>query len=648
MNSSEVTTGLPGPQPKQREVSPAIVVLLVGLLATFMLYLPGTYGPFLHDDRGQITMNHEIKIDALTLENLSHADNKYPSRPLPMMSFAVNYLQCGESPSCYKVTNISLHLATGLALCFLLWSLSLAAARRALFSLPGGLIVAAVLLWLLHPLQVSTTLYVVQRMTIMATLFSVLALGCYVHARFVANTARQRLAWSLTALTCIVPAALSKENFILVIPLALLIEVLLLEGHTRARISRPWLLGLALTIAFFALLWLLAAFPPKRIAAGYLQRDFLPMERLLTEARILWYYVSEIAWPDQARMSLFLDNFTISRSLVNPASTLAAVGGWLLVIALCAGQLLRKPSPVVFGILFFAGCHLLESTVFGLVLAYEHRNYLASLGLLLAATWLVFQWIDHARMRIAVLTLLIALVGWQMAVRVAVWSNETAFVSHLLDERWADSYTTTMELGQYFSSQAGAASVDSMAQLYYQKSNAAYARAAALTSQPTLPLTTLLMRATTPEEALIYWRQLQAIAATSPVTPDVLNAANTMAVCLLSPYCPLAGQEFATYIDALIANPRKNRVSTTLLKRAAGTFYVKIANQTDKGLTLSREAAELGMPEARESYIKNLGYLGRTAEAMAAYERFAAEVELSDERRQRIEDAIAAPGVVMP
>lgn len=638
----------PPQAPKQTDVSPAIVVLLLGLVAAFMLYLPGTYGPFLHDDLGQVAMNPEIKIDALSLENLSHADNKYPSRPLPMMSFALNYLQCGESPSCYKITNIVLHLATGLAIGFLLWSLGRAAARRALFSLPGGVIVAAILLWLVHPLHVSTTLYVVQRMTIMAALFSTLALGCYVQARFVSTTPRQRLLWSLAAMACIVPAALSKENTILVIPLAMLLELLLLDSRTRARISRPWLLGLALTIAFFATLWLLVAFPPRRIANSYLQRDFLPMERLLTESRIAWYYVSEIVWPDQGRMNFFLDHFSLSRSLFDPLTTLAAVIGWLLAIAASTGQLLRKPSLPAFGVLFFVGGHLLESSVFGLVLAYEHRNYLPSLGLLLGAVWAIRELVAHEKARIALYALLVGLVGWQLSVRVTTWSNETAFASHLLDERWERSYGTTMELGQYYSRRAGEAEVESMSRLYLRKSNEMYARAITLSTQPTLPLTHLLTRAASPQEAQAYWHQLQHVAATGPVTPDVLNAANTMAVCLLSPYCGLSRQEFSVYIDTLIANPRKSRISESLLKRAAGTFYIKIFNQPEKGLALSQQAAELGMPVARESYIKNLGYLGRTAEATAAYARFAAEVDLSADTRQRIESAIASPGVVLP
>src|SRR3546814_5561048 len=51
--------------------------------------------------------------------------------------------------------------------------------------------------WALHPMQVSTVLYVVQRMTELAALFSLLGLICYVYGRqFVA---RPIAAWTWMA-----------------------------------------------------------------------------------------------------------------------------------------------------------------------------------------------------------------------------------------------------------------------------------------------------------------------------------------------------------------------------------------------------------------------------------------------------------------
>lgn len=633
----------------QRQVSPAIVVLLLMLLATFVLYLPGSYGPLIHDDYGQINLNPDIKISELSLENLRHVDDKYPSRPLPMLSFALNYLQCGDNVSCYKITNIVLHLATGLALCFFLWTLRRIGARRQQFELPESVIIATAALWLLHPLLVSTTLYVVQRMAILCALFSLIALACYLQARFLAGGYRQKIAWLAAGAGAGLLAVLSKESALLIVPLALLLE-LLFADRWRARIQHPLFTGMAIALALLAVLGLLAQFPPHRIAQSYLQRDFLPMERLLTEARILWYYASEVLWPDQSRMSFYLDHFRYSRSLLDPAITLAAVGGWLAVLGGSLGYLLKKPSLPAFGIIFFLSAHALESTVVGLVPAYEHRNYLAAAGLLLAVAASIHALVPRQRLRIGIYVLLVCLSAWQLVVRVDVWSSTTTFINHLLAPRWENSYGATIEIARHYDQQASQVGLESMGSIYAAKARTHYTRAADLAHQPILPLTALLMRSRSPAEARPYWRQMQEAARTGPVTPDVLNATNTMALCLLAPaaYCSLSRREFSVYIDTLIANPRKGSISTSLLKRAAGTFYVKIDNQPEKGLALSRQAAAMGMVEARESYIKNLGFLGRSQEAEAAYARLAREVPLTKERRQRIEAAIAAPGVALP
>ena len=64
-----------------------------------------------------------------------------------------------------------------------------------------------------------------------------------------------------------------------------------------------------------------------------------------------------------------------------------ALGGMLLGALLLLG---RQPL-VSLGILWFFTGHLMESTVIGLELAHEHRNYLADYGIILAITALIAQ-----------------------------------------------------------------------------------------------------------------------------------------------------------------------------------------------------------------------------------------------------------------
>jgi tetratricopeptide (TPR) repeat protein len=108
-------------------------------------------------------------------------------------------------------------------------------------------------------------------------------------------------------------------------------------------------------------------------------RDFTTGERLLTESRVVIWYLTLIAWPTPDRLNLEHD-VAPSRSLVSPATTL---GSLLLVLTILvlAVTLERRGHPVAsFAILwYFLGLGV-ESTILPLELAFEHRLYLPSVG----------------------------------------------------------------------------------------------------------------------------------------------------------------------------------------------------------------------------------------------------------------------------
>ena len=120
--------------------------------------------------------------------------------------------------------------------------------------------------------------------------------------------------------------------------------------------------------------------------AGYQLRPFSLTERLLTEGRVLWFYLDLIVAPDLKAFGLYHDDFVVSTGLLSPWTTLPALLGLAGLVLLA--WLARTRAPVVaFGILWFLIGHALESTVLPLELVHEHRNYLPVLGILLAAGW---------------------------------------------------------------------------------------------------------------------------------------------------------------------------------------------------------------------------------------------------------------------
>lgn len=105
-------------------------------------------------------------------------------------------------------------------------------------------------------------------------------------------------------------------------------------------------------------------------------RPFTPMERLLTESRVIIGYLSQIFCPLLTRFSIE-HSVAISTSLWDPITTLASIIliSGLLVLSLFQ---LRNMPILSFSILFFLLNHIIESTVIPLELVFEHRNHLPS------------------------------------------------------------------------------------------------------------------------------------------------------------------------------------------------------------------------------------------------------------------------------
>jgi tetratricopeptide (TPR) repeat protein len=116
---------------------------------------------------------------------------------------------------------------------------------------------------------------------------------------------------------------------------------------------------------------------------------------LKTSPHILKTEVSQIVWPVPDRFSIAHD-VVISTSLVKPWTTLPSM---ILVFALIGFALAQvKKRPILsFSILFFFLNHIIESSIIGLEIIFEHRNYLPSLFLFLPpAVWFVER-LNHNR-----------------------------------------------------------------------------------------------------------------------------------------------------------------------------------------------------------------------------------------------------------
>lgn len=385
------------------------LALIVACAVTLVVYWPGLSGGFLFDDYPNIVDNKGVQPADASLPSLFAAALSSPSsefkRPLASLSFAINYLTTGLDPYWMKLTNLLIHLLNG----WLVYLLSLALLRSDPSRRhPHTFLVAALIAtgWMLLPINLTAVLYVVQRMESMANLFVLLGLLGYVagrrrmldvHADGAGGTAWR--GFILCAASITIPTALgllAKETAVMLPLYALLVEWALFgfgkppatssEEHPGERRPRRdvRLVGLFLLVLVLPMIAGLVWLTPALLAPEtWASRDFTLGTRLLSEARIVTSYIAWTLLPLPGALSFYHDNFQVSAGLLAPWSTLASIAFLAALVALMPWLRRRRPLAAL-GIALFLGCQLPTGTVLPLELIYEHRNYFASLGLLLA------------------------------------------------------------------------------------------------------------------------------------------------------------------------------------------------------------------------------------------------------------------------
>jgi tetratricopeptide (TPR) repeat protein len=247
-------------------------------------------------------------------------------------------------------------------------------------------------LWLVHPLNLTTVLYIVQRMAGLSAMFSVMGLCMYLLGRLRMQAGKNGMVHILTGLLLFGSLAVfSKENGILLPLYMLVLEATLFRFRDHQGNRDKRIIGFfSLTVALPALLTLLVLIFDPRSLVNYGVRTFDMQERLMTEARVLIFYLKMIIAPSVSELGLYHDDIRISRGLLDPPETLVSI----LVLAgliVTAISLSARKALFSLGILWFFAGHVLESTVISLEIAHEHRNYLADYGILLAVCSMISQ-----------------------------------------------------------------------------------------------------------------------------------------------------------------------------------------------------------------------------------------------------------------
>ncbi len=559
------------------------------------IYVRGLGGDFLFDDFPNIVTNPALQ----SIQNGDKPDwfavmlltgSGLLRRPISMLSFGLNVYGFGMDPFAFKLVNLAIHLLNGV----LLYAIFHRIANRVLPQdgafRPEVLATIAIGAWLLHPLQVSSVLYIVQRMNLLATMFTLMGLLCYAEGRLRMLRGEPGLLVGIAGL-CVfgLLAVFSKENGALIAMYAFAIECLAFRFAASAGKRRILLAFFGLSVALPLVLYAAyVAMHPESLA--YARNGFTLYTRLLSEARVLCDYLVWIFVPMPSFMGMYHDDIAVSASLFSPITTALSIA---FLAALCASAwLLRTRLPVfAFGVAWFFIGHSLESTIFPLELVFEHRNYLPMAGPLLTAVCLLASarapfWPSRKGLA-AFAAFAIVLLGGITAVRADSWGSALSLAladvaHHPLSSR------SQYEAGRAI---AAAAARDGTLKTATPAAIAYLKRAAELDPRQVFPgVSMILLRGTAgpvpPEEVADLAVRLRNAASNEQANPflQLLVAASDSQLALTP-------SDVATLFDAALANPRWRPQVRAMMFNDYGAYIFNVVHDHQEAVRLTTKAA---------------------------------------------------------
>lgn len=585
-------------------------VLLAALIAVAMLvYWPSLRGGYLFDDSIYFTQNPEVHVTSLDLGDWLHAATSQCSvnllcRPLSALTFAANYYFTGVDPFWPKLTNLFIHLLNGLLLFLLL---------RELFRLKNTIhstqqnndVAAAVIAgaWLLLPINLTGVAYVSQRMEALASLFVFLGLWWYLRARrrqFVGESGSAMLWVSIAACTAL--GITAKEDAAL-LPLFTACAEFAITGFRnrdgrwcRSSLGAHLVLLVAPMIA--GLIWI----APRVLHGASGVRNFTTAQRLLTEPRVLCDYIGWTLLPNLSSLTFYHDDLTISSGLLDPPTTALAILSLAALFGVAIRQ--RKARPLFcLGILWFFAGHSMTATIIPLELVFEHRNYVPSVGLLVAVVSLVAL---EPGLRLATAKRLLA----------AGFITLFAFITFLRAEEWSNpvrlAYSEVLKRPDSQRAQYGLARTLIMAAGKNEKSPLIDKATGILKRnayQPTSGITSLQAlifingRAHRPIDPRWWQAIVEKLRARAPSQSDIA-AIIFLFHCQQDGDCPMQKQEL---LDTFVAGLERSNGNPNLMS-AYADFALRELGDAALAERLLRQVAatQPAIPEYRENLIRLL------------------------------------------
>ncbi len=467
--------------------------------------------------------------------------------------------------------------------------------------------------WALAPINLTSVLYVVQRMESLCNLFVLAGLWAYLHGRERQLVGRGGWWWIAAGLFGATGLGLLAKESALLLPLyAMLLEWALLRWRCADERSARLLRGLHWTMLALGVAATLLVLPRFLAPGAWSARAFTLGQRLLTEPRVLWSYIDWTLLPNLGRLGFYYDDYRISTGLFSPLSTAFALAA-LIGLAIAAILLRRRVPLASLGIGWFLAAHAMTATVIPLELVFEHRNYFASIGLLLALLSVAAALLARPPWRRIAPALLIAWLLWLgfvTALRVQEWRDPLRLAQSLAAKQ-PQSPRTQYELGRTYL----LLSHYDPASPFTAASRRVLERASALPDGSPLAEQALLMQSghlRQPGDPA-WWARLEAKLQQRPPGPQEIESLYSLVQCTIAGDCSFTPSHMQAALQAALRHP-----SPQVLAIYAN-YAINVLHDRTLALSLASESVRLAPrdPKFRENLILLLAIDGQTAAARA-------------------------------
>ena len=414
----------------------SILLLIVILIITALLYWPGLHGDFYLDDSANLSSLGDASNLTGALNFIFNNGNIRFLSYLTFLPQQADWINQNAFP--FKLLNLTIHLIN----IVLVYCLAKLLCKKLNLTTSHSLLLTSIstLFWALSSIQVSCVLYVIQRMTLLSSLFTLIACISFLSMHESLISHKRILVISIIIGACYTLGIMAKEN-------AILIGIYLLVLEKTIPSNRPvpawWKFAFLVLPLLLTILFLLI-----KDQINYHGRHFTLTERLITESTILFEYAKNIVIPLPANINLFNDNHSVITSLFENSWTVIFLT-LLTGLIYSAIRLASKYPVYAFSILWFTGGHLLESSIIPLELYFEHRNYLPSFGIIFGLTYLFTRPGAFKKSRLFLLAGLIVNTLFTTSVEINSWSNPKQFALDAIQER-PDSIRALQTASEYF------------------------------------------------------------------------------------------------------------------------------------------------------------------------------------------------------